>query len=163
MSRGLRYPSIAAMPDGMRQAAERATRRPLPAEHAPKAPRRGEHPSEHVEATRLFEQVLLRQNEHPELRWFHAIPNGGDRHKATAGKMKAEGQRAGVADYSLPVPRGEFHGLYIELKSMTGYASDEQKEFVQFVRGQGFRAEVCRGWRAAWAVVCDYLGIEARA
>lgn len=70
----------------------------------------------------------------PELRWLHAIPNGGQRDKITAGKLKAEGVKKGVLDVFLPLPMhfegrtvaterdGEFViltrycGLYLELK-----------------------------------------------
>lgn len=156
-ARGLRYSSTAAMPEGLRQAAERAvaakpagTKR----QHAP-------NPTEHVEAVRLMEQVRMQERAHPALSLFHAIPNGGDRHKATAGKMRAEGQRAGVPDYCLPVARGGFHGLYIELKSLTGYPSREQREWIARLTAEGFRAEVCRGWQEAWAVLADYLGIDS--
>lgn len=68
----------------------------------------------------------------PELRWLHAIPNGGYRDKATAGKLKAEGVKRGVSDIFLPLPmRGPivggsyqgqelqthlYCGLYVEMK-----------------------------------------------
>lgn len=117
-------------------------------------------PSEHIEATRLMRVVRLHEPAHPALRLFYAVPNGGDRNKAVAGKMKAEGQRPGVPDYALPVARAGFHGLYIELKSLTGYASREQKEWIEALRAEGYRAEVCRGWEKAWEVLRDYLGIQ---
>jgi hypothetical protein len=49
----------------------------------------------------------------PEARWLYAVPNGGFRHKAVAGKMKAQGVRAGVLDFNLDVARGGYHGLRI--------------------------------------------------
>lgn len=68
----------------------------------------------------------------PELRWLHAIPNGGYRDKATAGKLKAEGVKRGVSDMFLPLPmkgpivggsyQGQelqtftYAGLYVEMK-----------------------------------------------
>lgn len=122
------------------------------------------HParSEHVEAVTLMRMVALHTGQHPELAYLYAIPNGGDRHPAVAAKLKGEGARAGVPDYHLPLPRGECAGLWIELKSMTGYPSREQREWIEWLRAHGHRAEVCRGWEAAWRTICDYLGIEAR-
>jgi len=55
-----------------------------------------------------------------------------------------EGLRAGVADLMLPVPRGEFHGLFLELKRKPNVVSDEQKEFLAFVKAQDYCAVV--GW-----------------
>jgi hypothetical protein len=118
-----------------------------------------DHPTEHAEAVRLMQVVKLHEPRHPALRNLFAVPNGGDRHKLTAAKMKREGQRPGVPDYLLAFPSGGFHGLAIELKSMTGYASREQKDWIERLRDNGYRAEVCRGWEAAWTVICDYLGI----
>jgi hypothetical protein len=63
-----------------------------------------------------------------------AIPNGGARHKAIAGKLRAEGVRAGVPDICLPVPRGEYHGLFIELKRPKGgHVSEEQEAWISEV------------------------------
>jgi len=52
----------------------------------------------------------------PELEWFHAIHNQGHGDKVRGGMAKAEGVRKGIADTFLPVPRGNWHGLYIEMK-----------------------------------------------
>jgi hypothetical protein len=121
-----------------------------------------EHPTEHVEALNLMRVVRLHEPRFPALKLLYAVPNGGDRNKVVAAKMKAEGVRPGVPDYALPFPAQGFHGLYIELKSRTGYASREQREWLERLRANGYRAEVCRGWEAAWWLLCDYLGIPRR-
>ncbi len=113
--------------------------------------------SEHVEAVTLMRVVRLHEAKHPQLRMLFAVPNGGDRNKIVAAKMKAEGIKAGVPDYLLPVSRGRFRGLAIELKSMTGYASREQKQWIADLRACGWRAEVCRGWESAWDVIRQYV------
>jgi hypothetical protein len=105
----------------------------------------------------LMRCVRLHESRWPDLRLLYAIPNGGDRHPAVAAKLRAEGVRAGVPDYCLPVPRGPYHGLYVELKTPTGYPSREQREWIAALREQGYRAEVCRGWQAAWDVLMEYL------
>jgi hypothetical protein len=110
----------------------------------------------------LMRMVRLHEARWPELRLLYAVPNGGDRHPIVAAKMKAEGVRAGVPDYCLPVPRHGYHGLYVELKTPTGYPSREQREWIAALREQGYRAEVCRGWAAAWDVIRDYLTTEGR-
>lgn len=114
---------------------------------------------EHIEAVCLFKMVLLHEARIPDLRWLFAVPNGGDRHPAVAAKMKAEGVRPGVLDYLLPVRRGPHPGLAIELKSLTGSTSREQKLWIEHLRSQGWRVEVCRGWVAAWNVLSEYLGV----
>ncbi|KAF1045629.1 VRR-NUC domain-containing protein [Xylophilus sp.] len=114
--------------------------------------------TEHIEAVLLMRAVTGAEIEWPELRWFFAVPNGGHRSKRVAAEMKAEGVRAGVSDYLFPVQRGGFVGLAIELKRIDGgRTSKEQRDFIAHLRSQGWRAEVCRGWEQAWAVLRDYL------
>lgn len=122
----------------------------------PRASRRVAVP-EHAEAVSFMKAVRLAEGRVPELRLLFAVPNGGDRNVIVARKMKAEGVKAGVPDYLFPVKRGGFVGLAIELKSMTGTASREQKEWIEALRSQGWRAEVCRGWACAWDVLREYL------
>jgi hypothetical protein len=117
--------------------------------------------SEHVEAVTLMRVVCLHQRQQPELALFFAVPNGGDRNPIVAAKMKGEGVRAGVPDYLLPVARQGFHGLAIELKAKGGRASIEQREWLDSLAAQGWRAELCVGWGAAWDVLRDYLAIPA--
>ena len=117
------------------------------------------NPTEHAEAVALMRVVRLHESGHPRLRLLFAVPNGGDRHKIVAAKMKAEGVKPGVPDYLLPVSTLGYSGLAIELKSLTGYASKEQKQWIADLREQGWRAEVCRGWVQAWGVIREYLSI----
>lgn len=115
--------------------------------------------SEHEEQCLVIARAEALAPSVPALRLLFAIPNGGHRHKATAGKLKAEGVRKGVPDMCLPVPAGGCHGLYIELKAQKGQASPEQLEWIDALRAQGYRAEVCVGADEAWGVICEYLGI----
>lgn len=113
--------------------------------------------SEHQEAKLFAKRCELHEAKYPALKNLFSVPNGGDRHKIVAAKMKAEGQKSGVPDYILLYPAGDFHGLAIELKSMTGYASREQKDWIERLRKFGYKAEVCRGADRAWEVVKEYL------
>lgn len=47
--------------------------------------------TEHDIQTAFMEYVRVRANQVPELKWLHAIPNGGARNVVVARKMKAEG------------------------------------------------------------------------
>ena len=74
---------------------------------------------------------------------FFAVPNGGHRAKATAARMKAEGQRAGVADLILLVPSATGHSLNVEMKDKAAQ-SRQQKVYERFCRAAGSTYAVCR-------------------
>lgn len=74
-----------------------------------------------------------------------AIPNGGYRTKTTASIMKAEGQLAGVPDLFVPAARGDYHGLWIEMKNgKAGHLSDAQKAMHQKLTEKGYKVVTCR-------------------
>jgi hypothetical protein len=114
--------------------------------------------TEHEEQVALMRLVELHRGRWPELGMLYAIPNGGKRSKITGAILKREGQKAGVPDLCLPVPRGEYHGLYIEMKRQKKSSiSPEQVQWIAALRGQGYRAEICLGAAAAWEVIQEYV------
>ena len=116
-------------------------------------------PKEGEEQARLFSWTRMMARQYPELELLFHIPNGGSRNKAEAGRFKAEGVKAGVPDLFLPVARGEFHGLFIEMKRIDGgRVSAEQKAWMDKLRAQGYEAVVCRGWEGASEALLRYLG-----
>ena len=114
--------------------------------------------TEHQEQAMLIAWARTTESHWPELALLHAIPNGGWRHKATAGRLKAEGLKAGVPDLCLPVARHPFHGLYLEMKSKKGRVRQSQKWWLDQLNAQGYRAVVCRGFAQAVDVITEYLG-----
>ena len=94
----------------------------------------------------------------PELRLLHAIPNGGSRNPIEARHLKEQGVKPGVPDIFLPCARGEWHGLYIEMKRRKGgRVSDEQREMIRLLIEQGYKAVVCYGWEEAKNVIVEYM------
>lgn len=111
----------------------------------------------------------------PELRWLHAIPNGGYRDKVTASKLKVEGVKRGVSDIFLPVPMPDrsYCGLYVEMKrpktmkagkrkaevvaQSAGELKPEQDEFVAYARHMGYAVAVCFSWDQAAKQIQSYI------
>lgn len=119
-------------------------------------------PTESVEQINLFRWAEWQAGLYPELRRLYHIPNGGFRNKATAGRLKAEGVKSGVPDLCLPVPRGAYHGLYIEMKRLRGNTTTgDQDDWLKFLAHQGYCTAVCRGWEAASKIILAYLGMGA--
>lgn len=113
----------------------------------------------------LFEWAAINEKRYPDLRKLYAIPNGGQRNKIVAAKLKAQGVRAGVLDISLDVARHGFHGLRIELKrpgnaalgQKPGRLSPEQNQRISDLVDDGYKVAVCFGWEAARDVLVEYL------
>lgn len=106
----------------------------------------------------LFSWAAMQSGKYPELNLLYHVPNGGSRHKAEAGRLRAEGVKAGVPDLCLPVARGQYHGLYIELKRQRGgRTSDHQSEWLDALSAQGYKAELCYGWEQAAGTIIEYL------
>jgi hypothetical protein len=107
----------------------------------------------------LIKWVRTVKDTHPVLKLLYAVPNGGDRNLRVARKLKAEGVLAGVADLCLPAARRGYHGLYLELKSEEGIATEEQKEFLRGVSVEGYCAVIAAGADEAKLTLEWYIGI----
>lgn len=105
----------------------------------------------------IFDYARLRVNQIPEWGMLFAIPNGGSRHPVEAARLKATGVKRGVPDMFLPVPKGKWHGLFIELKSDKGGMSLEQRAWMDALRALGYYALVCFGADAAIERIEGYL------
>lgn len=116
-------------------------------------------PGESEEQIALFRwAALMRQVRWPELRLLYHVPNGGYRTKAEAGRFRAQGVKSGVPDIVLPVARGGYHGLYVELKRTEGgKVSKTQEEWLEALSGEGYCTAVCLGWDEARQVIERYL------
>lgn len=117
--------------------------------------------SEHAEQVALFAWAALNAQKYPELRLMFAIPNGGKRDKITAAMLKAEGVKAGTSDIFLPVARGMWHGLFIELKVGKNKPSLEQELFIHNMQQAGYGALCVIGWQAAAIALQNYLTYPA--
>ena len=111
--------------------------------------------SGHQEA--LFSWAAYRTGLMPELQYMYHVPNGDKRDKATAAVLKRQGVKAGVPDIMLPAARAGYHGLYIELKAGENTTTKKQKEWLEYLRQQGYYTAVCYGWQPAAQLIEQYL------
>lgn len=126
---------------------------------SPKKPRDLEH-QEQVQLFRHIEEVSAIIPGLKVLEWLFAIPNGGKRPKGEAGRMKAEGAKSGVPDLFLPIPRGEHHGLFIEMKVEGRKPTKNQERWIDRLRENGYQVEICYSWQEAWNRIMEYVGEE---
>ena len=120
---------------------------------------------EDEEQKALYHWRDLMLGQFPELETMYHIANEGKRSKAGNAILKAMGLKKGVSDNCLPVRRGEYGSLYIEMKApkykgvntREGKPSKEQLEFIDLMKRNGNAACVCYGWEVASAVIIHYL------
>lgn len=123
--------------------------------------------SEHAEQAALFRWAKSMERRYPDLELLYAVPNAAKRTMATAGRMKAEGLKAGVPDVWLPVPRVlgsvqvQYHGLVIEMKVGKNKPTQAQERWLSRLRDQRYMTAICYSFEAARDVIMEYLG-EAR-
>lgn len=94
------------------------------------------------------------------LLWAH-IPN---ERKATAFslfELTRQGLKKGFPDNFIAEPRGEYHGLFIELKrakKSTSKKSHEQRAWIKALNEKGYKAVFAYGAEEAKRLVLEYLG-----
>ena len=115
-------------------------------------------PTEAEEQATLFSWAAMNSGKRPELRLLFHIPNGGMRSKSEAARFKAEGVKPGVPDLFLPVARGPWHGLFIELKRQKGgRISEAQSKWIDALLKAGYLTVVACGWHEAAEYIEEYL------
>lgn len=89
-----------------------------------------------------------------------AIPNGAYRAKTTAARLKDEGVLPGVADLFLAAVRGQWGGLFIEMKTNSDGSrlSKAQREWAGEIRN-GYGYVICRSLEDFQYKVKRYLSI----
>ena len=116
----------------------------------------------------LTDRLPTEHEEQRELvRWFrqtwpgvriHAIPNGGARSKATAGRLKAEGVASGVPDLFVPAWR-----LWVEMKRVKGGSlSPEQKDWIAYLESVGYCVIVGKGAESAKELIRAFSSTNER-
>ncbi len=112
---------------------------------------------EHDHQKAVFTWAMANREQWPELNLLYAIPNEDKRSVERVRKLKAQGMRPGLPDLCLPTPRGDFHGLYIELKRPGGKLRPNQELWLKALAGQGYMTAVCIGADEAITTIKDYL------
>ena len=93
-----------------------------------------------------------------------ASANGGSRNLMEAMKMKRMGVSPGFPDIEVPLPSGPYHGFYVEMKRQKGgKVSEEQREWIEYLKDKGYFAEVAYGFESAKEMWNYYISLFKRA
>lgn len=122
----------------------------------PKRGRRRNTDSEYAEQARFI--AWCRSHDDQRLHLIYSHLNGIVTHYNAAVKAKRSGAIAGLPDLFLPVAIAPWHGLYIEMKRVTGgVVSPEQESQMNLLRRQGYRCVVANGCEEAKRLVMNYI------
>lgn len=72
-------------------------------------------------------------------------------------KMLRMGYQKGTADMIILEACSGYHGLVIELKTLTGKVSEEQKSYLKRARDRGYFTALCRSAKEAISLIDWYL------
>lgn len=112
---------------------------------------------EHDLQCSIVQWASIHERQYPELKWLYAIPNGSYKSAKSAKEFQEEGLKSGVPDLCLPIPRGGYGALYIELKSPTGKLSENQRKWLQGLMDVGNLCLEARTYERVTQVILDYL------
>jgi hypothetical protein len=116
--------------------------------------------SEALEQEKVISWCFHHERLYPDLKWIHHCPNGGSRQRLEAIRLKAQGVKAGVPDLHLPIQKGKYIGLYVEMKYDKGTIQKSQKEWIAGMAAAGHYACVCYGYDIAVEVIESYLKLR---
>ena len=105
----------------------------------------------------LFNWAELVRSTYPELRLMRGSMNGVYLSPAQAGKAKAAGMKKGEPDVMLPVRRGRYSGISIELKYGENTPTREQLDYGKMLEDQGWYVTYSWDWQEAAAIIQKYL------
>ena len=112
--------------------------------------------SEHdlqVSCVRLFR---YKYREYGEM--LFAIPNGGKRNPKEAARLKAEGVVSGIPDLFLSVPKGKYHGMFMELKNgKSNNLTENQKRMMYKLQMFGYKTVIIRSLEDFEKNIEEYL------
>ena len=115
-------------------------------------------PTESEEQGRVVRWARQMSLINPALRMLISVPNGSRRDAATGVKLVREGLSKGFPDLLLLWPRGNIHGLAIEMKRRIGATvRPEQQEWHERLKAAGYAVRVAYGASEAIQAIEEYL------
>lgn len=113
--------------------------------------------SEALDQIRLFCWIRTRSDLHP---YVFSVPNDRKTNRIMGAILKHMGLKPGVSDICVSIPKGPYHGMYIELKFGKNKATQHQMNFIENMQSKGYHALVCVGYEAARAAIEAYMALE---
>ena len=112
----------------------------------------------HTESNEQIAAMDWLRLQHPKIA-EHTMHIGNERKSSQfAGFiMKRMGVLKGASDLFMAWPSQGYHGMFIEIKSITGKPTKEQLSFLERMSDVGYRTEVCYGADEVISAMKEYL------
>lgn len=106
-----------------------------------------------------FNWVKKQELDFPDFRWINGSLNGIRLAYQAAYNAKCAGLRKGIWDINWLLKRSPYSGLHIEMKVKGNTLSDEQSDFGEFLRDNGFFTYVAFHPKEAMRATVDYFNL----
>ena len=93
--------------------------------------------------------------------WCH-VANERKASPQAGARLKKKGVKSGVPDCIVFEPRGNYHGLFIEIKIKPNRTSDNQKKWLKDLYKRDYKCHVCFNLDEVIQVVSDYMKLPAK-
>lgn len=107
------------------------------------------------------EIVKYIQYQYPKARYCASLGGQYQPYQSQRNRAKRTGYSKGFPDlfvYESRTINGiTYHGLAIEIKTIKGTATKEQKEWIAALQKRNYRAEICKGLPAILELIDEYL------
>ena len=113
-----------------------------------------------AKATETEEQItVIEYCDLHQIPIYH-IANEGKRTRYAGDLLKQMGMRAGFPDLCVPIPKGKYHGFYIEMKSASGKATKDQIRWLKCLKNNDYATAICYSSTEAIDKIEKYLRLE---
>ena len=108
------------------------------------------------EETLQAEVVKYIQLQYPKARYCASL-GGIYTGPRQAAKSKRTGYKRGFPDLQICEPRGGRYGLFIEIKTLKGRATQVQIEWINDLNERGYHAQICKGFDEIVNCIDEYM------
>ena len=106
-----------------------------------------------------FQETCCRYLDQLGVLWHHC-PNGGSRNPREGSALKRQGVKAGFPDVAIYEPKGEFKGLFIEIKNSKGKMSVNQTVWLNRLQDRGYMVYKTNSLDEFIHIVDNYLNTK---
>ncbi len=109
------------------------------------------------EARLQSEVVKYIQLQYPKVRYCASLGGQYQPFQSQRNRARKTGYVKGFPDLFIYEPRKRFHGLALEIKTLKGRATKEQKEWIEALNERGYKAEIVKGLPDILDLIDSYL------